>query len=390
MNFENGLFCDQSNRLLYKINKFKTLLNELDSRSIKSEPIKHDAPIMIPLKYKSNIFLPVTFVLLGLTLLPMQYHLNNFNLQILKMNDSCSDPTALIFNSLSENQTVLFNTLFPYGISNVLRLENFLNELKLLDDLNRKQSLNNITIKYLSQSECLAKNYTKYLNMISVGSEQVNHDKFNSLVKKHLFYQIPYSNIILICDDELYRKSLINMGRMVQPNLDYDIYNDAFAYEIPDYQSNVLVQWNITCANLESSSVTVAYAQMSFLSGKIIGAIFLSILADYVGRKNIYLTTLYASGVVGSLISIVQNYKHFLAIRFLIAALVQGCYIACYVLLFEIIINLKHRNIYCVLFVSLEPFLNTFIGLMTKYVNDWRYLQLVGSLFVSVAFIYPW
>ena len=65
---------------------------------------------------------------------------------------------------------------------------------------------------------------------------------------------------------------------------------------------------------------------MTHLSGQIIGSIVFSMLADYTGRKRIYLVTLYLSTIVGLLISIVQTYKQFVIIRFPIAALVQVDY----------------------------------------------------------------
>ena len=39
---------------------------------------------------------------------------------------------------------------------------------------------------------------------------------------------------------------------------------------------------------------------MTYLSGDIIGAIFFSMLADFVGRKKVYLGTLYVSTIIGS------------------------------------------------------------------------------------------
>ncbi|RNA30767.1 organic cation transporter [Brachionus plicatilis] len=377
----SDLYSDNSGRLIYKINKMKAFLGELEDPKAAQSTISDKK--MIRVTYRSYLYLPIMFVLLGLTILPIQFHLRNFDLQILKMNDSCSDSTALIFNTLNANQTMLFNKLFPYGLPNSNRLEKFLKDIHILDELYTKQSLNNLTIKYLSESECMAKNYTKYLNMITISSARI----LNS-VKKQLYYRIPYSNRILICDDDLYKKSLINSARRTRSELEYQMLDELLQDE--DFQTNVLVKWNITCENLHSSIVTIAYAQMSFLSGKIIGAIFLSIMADYIGRKNIYLITLYVSGIVGSLVSMVHTYRLFLAVRFVIAALVQGCFVVAYVLLFETIISPNSRNFYSIAFVSLEPFMNIFVSLMTKYINDWRYLQLTGSLLASVAFVYPW
>lgn len=310
----SDLYSENSGRLIYKINKIKALINELEEP--KSPESNYNDQNMIQVNYKSYLYLPIMFILLGLTVLPIQFHLRNFDLQILKMNDSCSDSTALIFNNLSDNQSMLFNTLFPYGLPNSIKLEKFLKDIQILDQLNKQQNLNNITIKYLSESECMAKNYTKYLNMITINSASILES-----IKKQLYFRIPYSNIILICDDDLYKNSLINSARHIRSEQEYQVLDEIFLDE--DYQTNVLIKWNITCENLHSSTVTIAYAQMSFLSGKIIGAIFWSILADYIGRKNIFLITLYVSGIIGSLISMVHAYRVFLAIRFIIAALVQ-------------------------------------------------------------------
>ena len=66
---------------------------------------------------------------------------------------------------------------------------------------------------------------------------------------------------------------------------------------------------------------------MTYLSGDIIGAIFFSMLADFIGRKKVYLGTLYVSTIIGSLLSIVQSYKQFVLVRFPIAALTQVIYL---------------------------------------------------------------
>ena len=78
---------------------------------------------------------------------------------------------------------------------------------------------------------------------INANSQKAASTTF-SPVKKQLFYQIPYSNIILICDDELYRKSLINSARSIRLSQDYELNNDALGSELADYQSNVLIQVN--------------------------------------------------------------------------------------------------------------------------------------------------
>lgn len=144
------------------------------------------------LAYKSVYFLPVSFVLVALTLLPLQYHAENFGIQMKKMLDSCADSAGL-FN---ENQTQILDTLFPYGFvgssasgfgqslggrgsgnSNPTMtttgsgFEQLLQELAVIDEIHRRQmSDTNLTIKYLTQADCLSKNYTSILNLITIAS----------------------------------------------------------------------------------------------------------------------------------------------------------------------------------------------------------------------------
>ena len=82
--------------------------------------------------------------------------------------------------------------------------------------------------------------------------------------------------------------------------------------------------------------MTISYAQMTFLSGEIIGAIFFAMLADYIGRKKVYLLTLYTSTIVGAFISMVQTYKQFIIFRFPIAALAQVAFFSFFFMDFSI------------------------------------------------------
>lgn len=61
-----------------------------------------------------------------------------------------------------------------------------------------------------------------------------------------------------------------------------------------------------------------------------------------------------------------------------------------YILLFELILSSKKRNIYCTLFIALQFFWNIIIGQAAKFFLDWRYMQLAGSLLASLAVGYPW
>lgn len=61
-----------------------------------------------------------------------------------------------------------------------------------------------------------------------------------------------------------------------------------------------------------------------------------------------------------------------------------------YVLLFEIILSSKKRSVYCTIFVASQFFWNIFISISSRFFQDWRYMQLSGSLLASLAVGYPW
>jgi len=296
---------------------------------------------MNTITYKSKYFTLIIYILLSLTLLPLQYHNESFGIQIRKMQDSCANT----FRHLNANQTAILEAIFPFGFSNVLSISNLENELKVVDRIHQTQTLNNLTLKFMSQKDCVAKNFTNVLNIITIQSatkkpplmpiyheeDEVGHEnqlrlgqlklintKQNTFQTEQRTFQ-KFSNIILICDDESYKKSLMNSGG-ISSLLVEDEYRNS---DVFDFQSNILTQWNISCRNLSNSIVSISYAQMTFLSGEIIGAIFFSMLADYIGRKKVFLATLYLSTIVGSLVSIVQTYKQYVIVRFPIAALTQ-------------------------------------------------------------------
>lgn len=230
---------------------------------------------MVKITYKSKYFMLIAFVLLAMTLLPVQYHSENFSVQMKKMLDSCADS----YGYFNENQTYILDTLFPFGFSQAISFDALLHELNIIDDIHRRQNLNNLTIKYLTHAECMIKNYTNILNLITIPSEttgnvdnqrqhQHHHHNHHSKyainyqlssasplfvgkkkfeIRQQTYHQLPASNIILICDDESYKKSLFNRPSWAtkqtpssetappaesnQPTLDF-----------LDFQTNVLTQ----------------------------------------------------------------------------------------------------------------------------------------------------
>lgn len=278
---------------------------------------------------KSKHFVLTSFLLLFFTLLPLQYHNQNFLIQVKKMQDSCMESKGFFH----ENQSYILDTIFPYGFSSGLEFDTLNRQLNVLNQIQQSRSLNNYTLKSMRQLDCIQNNMTSFLNIITVppaAEFQVATttppapfivDSFfvSSLKikqKKHEHNaRVQAQNLILICDDEFHDKSV---ARAIGSR---SHISDPYYFD--DVKANVLTQWNISCKSLSTTTATISYSQMTFLSGQILGAIFFSMLSDYLGRKRVYLITLYSSTIIGSVASIVQTYKQFVFVRFPIAAITQ-------------------------------------------------------------------
>lgn len=242
----------------------KPILNSLNTATATANSNNFS---MNTITYKSKYFIPFTFFLFVFTLLPIQYHKENFGIQMRKMQDQCTDS----YGYFNQNQTNILDTIFPYGFSSALSFENLSNELKVLDEIHSKQSLNNLTIKYLTQKECLINNYTNVLNFITIPSTTtttrpnyllnglfITSQRFNKVdpyhendekvdkTSKHMlkrdilynqiaqksYHKVPNTNVILICDDDAFKKSLI-----------HGVHDaDYLKYDLLDFQTNILTQ----------------------------------------------------------------------------------------------------------------------------------------------------
>ncbi len=292
--------------------------------AVSLEPSRHNFYFTStsPITYKSKYFMSVSFLLLFATLLPLQYHSQNFLVQIKKMQDSCTESKGY-FN---ENQTYILDTIFPYGFSSGLEFDSLNHQLKVLNKIQQNRNSKNYTIRYMSLEECKFNNLTNLLNIVTVSETSTTTKKVPFVVDSEFVSSLQIkpkkqhktkktSNVILICDDEKFKDK-----KQISENQDPE---SSYLVDNFDIKTNVLTQWNISCRSLSTTTATISYSQMTFLSGQIVGAIFFSMLADYLGRKKIYLITLYSSSIIGSIASIVQTYKQFVFVRFPIALITQ-------------------------------------------------------------------
>ena len=146
------------------------------------------------ISYKSKWFLMVAFGLLSFTMLPLQYQTENFLVQIKKLQDSCTESQGF-FN---QNQTHIFDTIFPYGFSSGLRFEGLAKQAN---------TANNYTIRYLSQADCKMQNLSSFLNILTAPLGSDTSPFISSLKMPNNIEIKKPKSFIFICDDQLYKKS---------------------------------------------------------------------------------------------------------------------------------------------------------------------------------------
>ena len=128
--------------------------------------------------YRKSYFMQITFILFALTLIPIQYHNENFNLQMLKVLDYCDQVSA-------DAQ------------------EAFLAEPSRLISNDHATLLNpNVSVAYLNRNECA--NYRNSTNLFSIFSIK-NGKGFNQNSKKS-----DNISVIYLCIDDVTKNFILN------------------------------------------------------------------------------------------------------------------------------------------------------------------------------------
>ena len=146
------------------------------------------------ISYKSKWFVIIAFGLLAFTMLPLQYQTENFLIQIKKLQDSCAESQGF-FN---QNQTHIFDTIFPYGFSSGLRFEGLPKQAN---------TANNYTIKYLSQADCRLRNLSSFLNILTAPLTDTSPFISSLKIASNIDSMKRPKSFIFICDDQLFKKS---------------------------------------------------------------------------------------------------------------------------------------------------------------------------------------
>ena len=155
--------------------------------------------------FKSKNYILITFLLLVFTLLPLQYHNENFYIQIKKMQDYCNYSKGFFY----DNQTYILDTIFPYGFSSSLEFDKINDQLNIINE--KKQDI--IKIKYMSKEECKQRNLTNLVNIVTIEDGVrttkpfVVNSQFVSLlkIKQKKILASNTMNAILICENKFFQ-----------------------------------------------------------------------------------------------------------------------------------------------------------------------------------------
>jgi hypothetical protein len=158
-------------------------------------------------EYKTNTFLFAKFGLLVFILLPIQYHHENFNIQMKIARDFCLSNTNPNFSS--------------FTLANPEFLDQIDNEISFINTIQQDKLLNNYVFKYLTYADCIKNNLTNVINTITIRPLMMQN--FNE-------YNGSNMSIIVICSDDAYLK-------YVEKNAQIEDISDNI-----DFQTNILDQ----------------------------------------------------------------------------------------------------------------------------------------------------
>ncbi|XP_074651851.1 organic cation transporter protein-like [Tubulanus polymorphus] len=156
-------------------------------------------------------------------------------------------------------------------------------------------------------------------------------------------------------------------------------------FDVLKHGKTYVSEWNLVCGKSYLVSLNTAV----FMIGQMVGAIFLSMCADIIGRKKMLIVYLLSQAAVGLGAAFVDGYIFFTVLRFIIGALNQGIALVGYVTVCELF-PATHRTMPC---VGIQFFWA--LGVMALsgiayWLKDWNYIQIAISVPSFLAIIYIW
>ncbi|KAK2889905.1 solute carrier family 22 member 2-like [Channa argus] len=157
-----------------------------------------------------------------------------------------------------------------------------------------------------------------------------------------------------------------------------------------DYEGrkSFVTEFDLVC----SDGWLVDMFQSSLCVGNLAGSFAFGYFADRFGRKLSFLMSNILNTISGILLAVAPNYVSILVSRTILGFGVKGGWMACYVLLTEIV-GVEYRRTVGILFQMFFSVGILFLPLLAYFITDWRWLQITFSapyvLFLSYYWFIP-
>ncbi|XP_046374364.1 organic cation transporter protein-like [Haliotis rufescens] len=158
----------------------------------------------------------------------------------------------------------------------------------------------------------------------------------------------------------------------------------SWVYDKTTFTSTALAQYNIVCANkgwrATSNSITFA--------GSLVGALFLGLLSDVIGRKKTFFLSIFFHCASSISIAFAPNMVGFIALRFINGVANAGLFMSAFVIGMELVGPSKRviAGIVIELFWCLGLFI---LGAVAYGIRNWQHLQLILSV-PPVLMLFMW
>ncbi|XP_023932335.1 organic cation transporter protein isoform X2 [Lingula anatina] len=163
---------------------------------------------------------------------------------------------------------------------------------------------------------------------------------------------------------------------------------DTWVYDTSVFSKTFPMDFQLVCKD----SSKVRSIQVIFLSAVLVGSIIGGILADYCGRKPVFIVACLLHGSAGVAAAFSPNYTAFATFRFLVGLASPNIFASAMVLALELVgpsrrmvAGLAPEFAWCTGLVLLTP--------LAYLIRDWRYLQLAVSvpsfLYISLWWLIP-
>ncbi|XP_071112650.1 organic cation transporter protein-like [Haliotis cracherodii] len=158
----------------------------------------------------------------------------------------------------------------------------------------------------------------------------------------------------------------------------------SWVYDKTTFTSTALAQYNIVCANKgwRATSNSINFA------GSLVGALFLGLLSDVIGRKKTFFLSIFFHCASSISIAFAPNMVGFIALRFINGVANAGLFMSAFVIGMELVGPSKRviAGIVIELFWCLGLFI---LGAVAYGIRNWQHLQLVLSV-PPVLMLFMW